>query len=169
MAKILTLDQLRDEDWRIRDIFFESSLAGYASEHPPETIELALFPHSKHIEYENGLWRVTDTWDDYSESDYTDGKTTVYYRDVPVWVMHYYGQYPKSAIPILKAALQSAHQERIFWGGRGPNEYAHPDGKYLNFLDPHARSFRSFRGTEIVLVTKTDETGSHFFHGGMMI
>ncbi len=169
MAKIFAREELRADDKPIREIFFEAMLAGYVSEHPPEPQELVVFPGSKHLEYERGLWRVTDTWDAPSESDYSSGKTLIYYRDEPVWVMQYYGQYPQSALPILKAALRSSYLAGEFSGGRGVDGFAHPDGKYLNFRDPYYHSFRSFRGTEVVLVSKTDETGSHFYHGGLKI
>jgi hypothetical protein len=168
MHHVLTDDQLRKEPRRIQNIFFEAMLAGYASERSEE-IELAMFPDSKHVEYETGLWRVTDTWHTPPDSEYSGGETKIYYRDRPVWMMHYYGAYPKSAIPILKAALRTTYLEREFCGGRGIEEFVHADGEYHNVRDVTYRSFEAFRGTEYVLLHTADKPAYHFYHGGLML
>ncbi len=76
-------------------------------------------------------------------------------------------QYHKEApwLVILKAALVSAYESRIFFGGRGPQDFTSSWGWYKNTVKG---DFQKFSGEECV-VTDNHEYGEHVYGGGLLI
>lgn len=163
----------------IEAVFFRAMLQGYASETKPQKIVVPQLPGIKMVEYIEGDFRVVDMWTKTPGSPCSAGWTMIWFRDVPVWQMHYEGWYDDEAIPILKASLKEAYCNRVFLGGRGPSGNAGhtvPDGLYWTYAnDVCLRSnFIRFSGHEEVHIFDRDrgfllKHGEHFYSGMLLI
>ena len=83
-------------------------------------------PNSKRSVHERGNWKLDDEYDSYFKAP---GSTRVFYKNVPVWSMHYGGpgmsegyEYKvKETFHFLKGALLKVSSELPY---RGPEEYS---------------------------------------------
>ncbi|MFH1423967.1 MAG: DUF5680 domain-containing protein [Candidatus Nealsonbacteria bacterium] len=98
------------------------------------------------------------------------GTTMIWYKGIPVWLMHYGGRYRKEATPFLKAALTRAYELPVFWGGRGL-PYDYQGGERLVYINQTEKqsSFADFRGEEMIidLLTRT-RIGWHTYWGTLL-
>ena len=121
---------------------------------------------------------ITDCWG-VSRSGVSEGTTRIWYSDgysdwEPVWIMWYFGFYPKEVIPFLKRALMHCYERGEFLGGRGPQRYI---GGYtwsheLRYQNIVARKsdFLGFKGREHILGLDNDlEMGWHLYRGRALI
>lgn len=129
---------------QIESIFFKAMLEGYVF--GVKKIRIPDLPGYKAIPFRDGDYYVLDHYCVTSNSLKSAGTTTIWYQDVPVWVMNYGGFYEESAISFLKSALRLQYEERQFNGGRGP--LVHTDGTliYRNMSSPN--DFSGFQGRE---------------------
>lgn len=144
--------------------FFEAMRNGYVSGKTPSQLKDKSFC----IQYVKGLWRVTDRWDvGVLPCINVSGETRIFYDNIQVWVMQYFGAYAQKVIPFLKGALLENYQKNIFLGGRGPQEYTSENLTYQNKIDAGS-SFHNFRGEERIF---HDEhlMGEHRYQGGLLI
>lgn len=136
---------------KMEQIFFEAMKAGWATKVEKTTIPR--MPGYKAIVWEDGLWRVVDSYavgpDITLGGNRSAGSTTIFYEDKPVWVMQYGGYYHKKAIPFLKQALLNAYCDRKFFGGRGPSIYKEGNWIYINHTT--GVSFEGFKGREEII------------------
>ena len=95
--------------------------------------------------------------------------TVVSFEDIPVWMMQYFGEYDKEAIPCLKAALRVAYERKEFNGGRGPNLFRYGGCVYRNFPDDVRSIPEYFSGSEEIRGTSSTARGWHRYQGGLMI
>lgn len=134
---------------RILPVFFAAMQDGYAGNAKKSTI--TELPNSKVITFKQGRWTVVDCYFVTPLSNFSFGTTIIYYDDVPVWMMHYWGEYPKEVIPFLKQALRANYEFGRFEGGRGPRMYSDPDNfkrlEYFNFPE-HNDNPLNFKGRE---------------------
>ena len=99
----------------IQEFFFNGMLNGYAS--GVKAVAEPGLPGYKRTEYKEGDFYLLDRWVTTPLSDKSVGDTTIWHRDMPVWVMHYGGRYDKHVIPFLKRALHRTYKSRVFIAG----------------------------------------------------
>lgn len=105
-------------------------------------------PGFKRHVYERGDWKLDD---EYTGHFKAPGMTTVFYKDIPVWVMQYggggmqkgYEERSKEAYAFLRKALMRVTLELPF---RGPEEYSEDGWRYV--LKLKLRSIKNFEGFE---------------------
>lgn len=137
--------------------FFAAMRRGYAAIDP------------KFEPYQNGKWRITDSWYTTFLSDRSGGEVVIKCNGETVWMMQYFGQYEKLATPCLKAALRDAYTRNEFIGGRGPDGFRHDGMTYFNTQKPEeAPIFDLFRGQEWITRADGQELGFHCYQGGFM-
>lgn len=147
----------------IKRFFFEAMLAGYASGVDPSSS--ADLPNGKIIRFEDGEWLLVDLWTESPNSYQTVGTTTIFFKQIPVWDMQYDGQYNPDAIETLKLALNEAHRNSLFVGGRGVMKFTHNGLTYTN--SPGDNRFILFNGTEQIKSQNGDFLGGHRYSGGI--
>ncbi|HEV2601899.1 MAG TPA: hypothetical protein VGT41_06435 [Candidatus Babeliales bacterium] len=168
----------------IEPVFYKAMVAGYASDVKPTTI--AELPNSNVIVFEEGFWKVVDIWFTPPGTPNSFGNTIIYGKDVAVWTMHYWGEYPKNdVLCVLKdvllneyklRALEIKKSNQVFNGCRGPRVH-NLDGAfkpycYINMLCPNS-SFANFSGREEIYSDKYTVInprllGWHEYHGFML-
>jgi len=148
--------------------FFDAMNAGYAAKKKPKKSTIIELPGSKLIPpYVRGPWKVTDVYFVTPLGSQSGGTTVISYEGVPVWMMQYFGEYQKVAIPCLKAALRHAYARREFNGGRGTDFFDYgEDIYYRNFVQG---TFDNFSGHECITDNDGNEIGQHRYHGGIMV
>lgn len=107
--------------------------AADAGEVLPEQVERK--GHKEH-EYVRGDWRLRDSYTGYFRAP---GMTTVYYKEVPVWIMAYgghgqteeYYDQAKATFGFLREALKRVSPDMPF---RGPKEYVEGNKRYVFIL-----------------------------------
>ena len=145
--------------------FFEAMKQGYAA--APLKGAMEGMPHSKTIEYTFEDWRVLDVYQTSPISDRSGGTTTLFFENVPIWMMQYLGKYDKKTIPCLKAALLQNYEKEVYEGGRGPEVYHHEDGLvYYNQVDQNDFFGRTW-GTESIF-SPTGILGSHRYQASWL-
>ena len=125
-------------------------------------------------------WVLVDRWG-------SDGGHTMIYQpfsSIPVWMMRYFGSYPKNAMALLKAALADRYSAGEFCGGRGPHSYAFgtsergPDHDcVLTYANNWEGNFSKFNGSESIQARETYDSGivilkpsgSHSYWGGLLV
>lgn len=157
----------------MKAVFFEAMIIGYASEEKLKKSSIAELPGSKLIPpYVKGPWKVSDPYLVTPLSSFSGGTTIISYEGVPVWMMQYFGQYPKEAVPCLKAALRTAYENRQFFGGRGPESFGYGPFRYTNYSPRNVwknhRFGDRFNGDEEVRENGGKLLGWHTYHGGLM-
>lgn len=165
-----------------RDFFFEAMRKGYAG--GAEKTSIPGLPGIEAIPYKfDGKGYIVDFYlmDWYAAPEgslKSAGSTMIWYKDQPVWVMHYGGFYQNKAIPFLKEALFTAYQRRMFYGGRGQSFYLNPEWEmgYINrlasgdFFPMDIEAFESFEGREEIFDLQTSESlGWHRYWGCTLI
>lgn len=126
----------------------EAKEMAYVGGKPHETVVTR--PGAHEIRYEKGPYRYLDSY--FGGTDFL-GQELVWKKDEPIWAMNYYGRIVdpdrldgERAGLVIKHALTALYQEKRFLGGFS---YIHPLGEYL---DDAAGDYRSFIGTERILV-----------------
>ncbi|MDD2657138.1 MAG: DUF5680 domain-containing protein [Candidatus Pacebacteria bacterium] len=168
-------DEFRAE---AQDVFFDGMQAGYASSSKKGTI--VELPGFKLIPaYVCGPWKVIDGYHVTPLSPASGGTTIISYeisiaaakKDVPVWMMQYFGWYYEEVIPCLKAALRESYGKKEFRGGRGPDfwESKSPVFHYTNKSDVFENTFGCFRGEESIETPGGATMGVHRYQGGLML
>jgi len=117
--------------------------------------------YSKDLEFEENDYYYLDSY--FGEKDFS-GEEIVYFKELPIWSMNYYGKMIKENIPegfieILREALQKASEDKPF---RGPEEYIR--GKY-KYRCSNEGNIDFFHGTESIFY-ENEEVYRLYFHGG---
>jgi hypothetical protein len=134
---------------KIQQVFFLAMLRGYAKS--PAKAMLPQLPGSRVVTTVHGYggrFRVADCWLVSNNSNLSSGTTTIWFKNEPVWVMHYGGWYDMEVIPFLKKCLLRAYRKREFYGGRGPVLVRGKDYVYENQVTD--RRFEVARGEESI-------------------
>ena len=149
--------------------FFVVMLAGYAGGDRAVGLRVLVKKEkNKHkvTAYFDG-YKIEDKWNTFPNSQCSEGVTTIYYNDSPIWRMHYGGNYPEKVIPFLKKMLASSYNVRSFRGGRGPFVRSNTEYEYHN--NPLGDFYR-FSGQEKILDFKSKKLlGYHDYFGMALI
>lgn len=152
----------------LREFFFDGMQQGWAAKGEKTTIPQ--LPGAKAITYRDGNLCLVDYYFADKRTGRSAGSTVIWFRDEPAWIMHYGGYYPKGVIPFLKAALNSAYQDRIFYGGRGPVVFKEKEGPLVYFNGGALDDFARFKGREEILrAGEIRRLGWHEFCGMALI
>lgn len=151
----------------VQEFFFRGMLKGWASPDPQITNVFDM-PHHKQIEVLEGPWRLLDRWSEPPGSDKSAGFKEISYQDVPVWIMTYGGSYMPEVIGLLKFALYDNYVEKIWCGGRGPEDLRQHGGIY-KYCNRWRGSFGNFSGQEEILHILTREQRGYHVYGGMSL
>jgi len=114
---------------RLRQFLLESNKAGYAGGEKKKWIKEA--DGSTTIPFEKGEWRSHDNF--FGGEPY-GGRTVVFHKDKPVWIMVYYGWVAEGVetdplYGVLRNALMRMPDDYPF---RGPKEYKEGEFIYAN-------------------------------------
>ncbi len=150
---------------QIEAFFFRAMMAGWATD--SDSSEIDCLPGHKAILYSEGDLRLLDLYCVNPNSPKTTGTTTIWFKDVPVWVMHYGGFYKDSAIAILKNALRKTYKDGVFVGCRGPMIFQEDSLVYVNRL--HIGNFGKFEGREEVFRPKDGVSLGYHEYWGMSL
>lgn len=146
----------------IQSFFFKAMTEGWAS--GGQKIKIPDMPGYKGIPFRDGDFYLLDRYCVSPYSSSSAGTTTIWFKDVPVWVMNYGGYYQERAIPLLMTALRSTYGKANFVGGRGPRVFRSGVMVYVNH--PRLNGFVKFEGREEVFVAETSEPlGFHEYWG----
>ncbi|MEK7552098.1 MAG: DUF5680 domain-containing protein [Patescibacteria group bacterium] len=145
----------------VQEFFFDGMLAGWCGTGSPKG-DIAELPGSRKFTFISGEFQMVDCFMVNSHSNKSSGMTIIFYRDQPVWMMHYGGWYDEKAIPFLKTCLQKAYKKRQFLGGRGPMLARGRGLFYQN--QPRSSGFDDFSGEEWIS-GPTRFFGRHWYHG----
>lgn len=155
----------RIDDWNlIERFYYRAMLDGWASGSGEFSQILALPGHHLFQKRQDDLLLV-DMWTHTPMSPRSAGTTTIYKRfdvdDVPIWQMHYWGEYEKAEREFLKFCVRVGYQILLeemqnrrnpFNGCRGANLHKEDDGERVYINDPpHGATFRRFTGSEMIL------------------
>ncbi len=164
----------------IEQVFFLAMREGWIAGNKGQPIEG--MPGGYRITHVNNDWTVIDEYLS-TIGTRSEGTTRIWFRDVLVWSMHYWGWYEERAIPFLMSALKETYSACRFFGGRGHLRHKEGTLEYRNFPHPHS-SFSDFRGYEFVLdlpaaddgteiglpfVLNDYKVGSHRYSGMLMV
>lgn len=145
--------------------FLKAMAQGYASDAEKTTI--AELPGSKVIVFGENDFSLKDVY--YVGDDGKSvGATTIWHRDIPVWVMSYGGRYEKWVIPFLKTCLLAAYETGKFWGGRGPHTMQESGLTYVNMVSLSHGDFTNFSGGERIHAPDGYCHGTHWYHGMLL-
>ena len=117
--------------------------------------------YSKDLAFEENDYYYLDSY--FGEKDFS-GEEIVYFKELPIWSMNYYGKMIKENIPegfikTLREALQKVSEDKPF---RGPEEYIR--GKY-KYRCSNEGNIDFFHGTESIFY-ENEELYRLYFHGG---
>lgn len=128
-------------------------------------------PFHRQFTYYQGSWCLLDRWIELPHSEKFTGATTIWHESAPVWSMHYGGQYPKEAMNCLKLALQKNYQNMVFLGGRGPEAFRNPEGKFIysNALLEPAQKLNLFEGCEVITESHSGKHVGSCNYSGMSL
>ncbi len=147
---------------QIQAFFFKAMMEGYAV--GGQKIKIADMPGYKAIPFRDGDFYLLDRYCVTPNSPKSAGTTTIWFQDVPVWVMNYGGYYDDHAIRTLKCALRKAYETQQFIGGRGSRVYT--DGSFVYVNHPRRNDFDAFEGRESIINEITGvELGFHQYWG----
>jgi hypothetical protein len=145
-----------------KDFFFRAMLSGWAL--GGKKITISEMPGYKAIPYREGDFYLLDRWCSGPGIGKSAGATTIWFQNVPVWVMHYGGCYEsEEVVRFVKRALRVAYEGRAFFGGRGPAHLTDTELTYRNFVK--FNEFRKFGGTEEVRDHNWGLLGFHDYWG----
>jgi hypothetical protein len=119
---------------------------------------------SKDLTFREGDWHYLDT---YLGDFHFIGEEAVWYKQIPVWGMNYYGRMLVEKIPpgfgeFLKSALLQVPPEMPF---RGPEELIGSDFTYTCYVEGN---LEGFRGREFIAL-KGKRIYQLYFHGGELL
>jgi hypothetical protein len=148
----------------VQEFFFDAMVKGYAR-FGVHALEIAEMPEYKAVPFRIGDFSILDLWSVNPSSQKSAGTTTIWFQDLPVWVMSYGGLYTKNwMIVFLKRALLHAYEARQFIGGRGPLVYNENPLVYVNH--PRLSYFARFEGHEEIFDTNGENSlGFHDYWG----
>ncbi|MDP1706726.1 MAG: hypothetical protein Q8L36_02800 [bacterium] len=159
-------------DWsRVQDFFFRAMMQGWTVEgsviKPPDMLGYKL------ARFEEDNLRLTDLWCTGGGGEKSAGTTTIFFGEIPIWVMQYNGWYHEEAIPTVRASLMSAYQGRIFLGGRGRISFSIPESPHIEYRNRvDFNDFERFVGAECVWDKRGSEEkkiGVHRYNGMSLI
>ena len=146
----------------VQSAFFHAMAVGYAG--AAERTTIPQLPGSKVIPFVWGDFKVVDLWLTTPYSPKSEGMTTIWFQNNPVWVMHYGGRYHDIDIPFIKNCLHRAYVvERRFYGGRGPQFVRGERFTYINYIERN--DFEKFFGEEVVFDLNESHSGHHWYRG----
>ena len=125
------------------EVYFRAMLAGYFSDQKSDNVTTTKVGNKTTLTYYEGTdWVVVD--------GYTDnyGTTEIFWKGNSVWIMFYWGYYPKEVIPTLMKAISINLSKKEFLGGRGPEFFQDGNYTYENFI--HSNDPMDFSGEEKV-------------------
>ncbi len=129
----------------IQAFFFETMLSSWVG--CGTKIEIPGMPGHWGFDYSEGDLRLVDRYCVTPSSTMSAGTTTIWYCNIPIWVMQYAGFYTDPhVISFLKRALLKAYSAGEFIGGRGPRIYVEHPFVYVN--RPTSNDFGQFAGRE---------------------
>lgn len=113
----------------LKQFLVAANKAGYASGKEKQWVKEK--DGSTTIEFTQGEWKSHDNF--FGGEPY-GGRTVVFYKRKPVWIMVYYGRVVEGAnpdliYPVLRAALKMMPAQSPF---RGPKEYRQKEFEYKN-------------------------------------
>lgn len=147
---------------QIQTFFFKSMTEGWTTK--DQKIEITDMPGYKAIPFRNGDFYLLDRYCVTPRSTKSAGTTTIWFQNIPVWLMNYGGFYEDGAILFLKQALRETYERGQFVGGRGPLTYTDGSSVYVN--KPLLNNFSKFEGREEVFDTKSGASlGFHEYWG----
>ncbi|MFH1315840.1 MAG: hypothetical protein ABIH67_05615 [Candidatus Uhrbacteria bacterium] len=113
MSQIMpTLEQIRENFFRA---MLENSWASGG-----EAMTSVGQPFTKHVSWtDGGDWIVIDRWTSVPASNFSRGSTTIFFCGIPVWFVHFHGEYTKEASKLVKQALIRTWEARRFRASRG--------------------------------------------------
>jgi len=151
---------------QIMSFFFEAMTKGWAA--GGKKIKIPQLPGYKAIEYGKGECYLLDCYCVTPYSSKSAGFTTIYLRNIPIWVMHYGGAYDKTVMPFLKSLLLETYQKKEFRGGRGPGAFLKGSFYYRNEMNRD--DFTIFSGREEIHNKDTGKLlGYHNFSGMILL
>ncbi|MFC1594804.1 DUF5680 domain-containing protein [Patescibacteria group bacterium] len=150
----------------IMHIFFSAMKVGYAKD-KTKGLKMPNLPMSRSNRFQEGDFTLLDYWfATYSQKSF--GQTVIWYMEIPVWMMTYFGTYEEEAIPFLKKALYEAYKNDEFFGGRGPQSFTDDDMTYYNVI--RQIGFDKFNGYEAIMHTRHGRSlGWHEYHGMVLL
>jgi len=154
----------------IQKFFFKAMKEGWAANGKKFTIPA--LPNYKGIEFrsEKEDLRLLDFYCVTPNSSKSAGTTTIWHKDIPVWLINYGGFYKECAIPFLKNALQKTIEKREFLGGRGPLVFVDEYAGLVYFNNPVQNDFSKFYGHEQIFDILTENLlGYHDYWGFSML
>jgi len=163
----MELENLTIED--IEDFFWKAAKDGWGSG-KVEKQKISSLPGYKCIPFESGRFSILDAYCVTPLNDKSAGMMTIWFDKIPVWIMHYGGEYPEQVIPFLKLALQDTIMRQDFIGGRGPKRFVHgnyPNLLYVNTVDNDLDRFSNFSGLESIF--ENGHTVGHHYYRGMSL
>ena len=122
----------------LKNFLVEANRAGYAGGERKKWVKEK--DGSTTISFKKGLWRSHDNF--FGGEPY-GGRTVVFYKNKPVWIMVYYGWVEEGVktdpvYKVLRNALQKMPKANPF---RGPEIYEEEDNRYLNSWDGEIERF----------------------------
>jgi hypothetical protein len=146
--------------------FFEAMKSGYIGESAGK--RAGEFPGSNILEYSFNDWKVVDSYIVSPISTHSGGTTTIYYGEIPIWMMQYLGWYQKEAIPCLKTALRQSYVAGHYHGGRGPVTHLHEGYLYSNQVRENDFWNRTV-GQETIFSPQGIDVGQHIYQAMWLI
>jgi hypothetical protein len=151
---------------QIKQFFFKAMVAGWARN--GQKISIPEMPSYKAISFQEGDFRLLDCYCNSPDSPKSAGTTTIWHKNVPVWVMQFGGYYEKGAIRFLKRALLVNYETSTFLGGRGPSSFY--EGYYAYYNKVMQNDFGRFSGREEIISRPAgDILGYHDYWGISLI
>lgn len=150
---------------QIQSFFFRAMLAGWAN--GAVATDCPQMSGHKRILFYDGAFTISDRYCVAQDGVRSVGSTTIWFQHLPVWVMHYGGQYNEIAIPLLKNALLLAYQRKQFLGGRGVHTLI--EGSLVYYNQAYG-DFAKFSGYENIHDhTKGRSLGYHEYWGMSLV
>lgn len=160
--------------YEIQEFFFEGVSLGWAGD--GEYTRVPGLPRHKEFVHrsENGKLWIVDRYCTVPNSRKSSGTTTIFSSEggddeVPVWVMHYGGEYSEEVIPLVKFACSQAYSVKKFHGGRG-NHTVRIEGRDQFYTNEYEGDFSRFAGSERVGDSITlYKFGYHYYFGMLLV
>lgn len=106
----------------IEQFFYIARRHGYVD----PTSERYPSPHKpgfKYTVYRQDRLSMIDEWCANPDPIWSSGQTTIWFDELPVWQLIYWGIYTKEAAKFLKEALRESYADGVFYNGRGRPSY----------------------------------------------
>jgi hypothetical protein len=149
----------------VKAVFFRAVRSGWIAGNKGVPIEGR--PGSHSIEYREDDWLVIDEYCT-TLGRRSDGTIRIWFRNVLVWSMHYWGEYEESVIPFLMEALIDAYAADCFYGGRGRYTFTKQLLRYRNSVSAGS-DFTKFEGLEEITDLEGVAPRGYHDYGGMLM